>query len=105
METLTNVLTWILEIGCAIVIVLGALLWLRAASKSQSTARSYMALVYTFVFFIVVVLRPFDFDRTTVRWLTIIYGVIAAFYIVARMIEHRAEIQRGKTKKSEKPSE
>ena len=105
MDTLNNILLWALEIGGAGIIIMGALLWLKAASKSQSTARSFMALVFTFVYFIAVVLRSNEFDGPTLRWLTIIYGAILAFYIVARMVEHREEIKSGHEKKIEQASE
>ena len=105
MEGLNSVLTWILEIGGVAVISLGALLWLRAAQKSQSTARSFMALVFTIIFFIVAVLRSSDFDAGTIRCFTIVYGGILAFYIIARMIEHSEEIRSGKKKKISDPAE
>lgn len=105
METLNEILIWILEIGAAVIIILGALLWLKAAQRSQSTARSFMALVFSFVFFIVVILRSQDFNGPTLKWMIIVYGAVQAFYIVARMIEHREEIKSGQTKKVEKPSE
>ena len=87
MESLNNVLTWILQIGATFVIVMGSLLWLRAAGRSQSTARSFMALVFTYIFFIVVILQSGNFSEVTIRWLAVVYGGIMAFYISARMIE------------------
>ena len=99
MDTLNNVLSWILQIGGTAVIVLGALLWLKAASMNLSTARSFIALVFTFVFFIAVVLRPETLKPATVRWLVIVYGFVAACYIMARMIEHREEIRKDRQKK------
>jgi surface polysaccharide O-acyltransferase-like enzyme len=95
METLHEVLTWILEIAGAVVILVGAYFWLKAAAKGQSTARSFMALVFTFIFFLVVILRT-DIDEGTIRWLSVVYGGMMAFYIIARMIEHREEIKAGK---------
>jgi hypothetical protein len=96
METMTRILIWVLEIGGAALIVLNALLWLRGASRGQATARSFMALILTFIFFIVVILRKGDFDESTIRWLSIVYGGVMAFYITARMVEHREEIKAGK---------
>ena len=96
MKVLNSILIWVLQVGGTVVILLGALLWLKAAMKSQSTARSFMALVFTFVFFVAVILRHQEFDQATLRWLTAVYGVMVCFYIVARMIEHREEIRAGK---------
>lgn len=87
MESLNNVLIWILEIGVTFVIIMGSLLWLRAAGQSRSTARSFMALVFTYIFFIMVILRSGDFSETTIRWMSVVYGGIMAFYISARMLE------------------
>ena len=105
MSGLNSVLVGVLQIGGAVIILLGALLWLKAALKSQSTARSFMALVFTFVFFIVVVLRGSDFEPATLHWLIAIYGGLMCFYIVARMIEHREEIKSGKSGKKDTASE
>ena len=105
MGVLNNFLTLILEIGGTVVIILGALLWLKAAYRSQSTARSFMALIFTFIFFIVAILRKGDFDELTIRWLSVVYGGIMAFYITARMVEHREEIKMGQGGKREKASE
>lgn len=99
MEGLNMVLAWILEIGGVAVILFGAFFWIKTAVKSRSTARSFMALVFTFIFFIVMVLRPNDFTEATLRWFIIIYGAIMGFYIIARMFEHREEIREGKGKK------
>ncbi len=99
MEALHNILIWILEIGGTAVIVLGAWLWLKAGIKQQTTARSFMALIFTFIFFIVTILRKGDFEESTIRWLSVVYGGIMAFYITARMVEHREEIKIGKERK------
>jgi hypothetical protein len=93
MEIIHDLLTLILEVGGTALIVLGALLWLRAAIQARSTARSFMALVFTFVFFLVVILRNRDFEETTIRWMAVVYGGVLAFYIIARMVEHREEIR------------
>lgn len=102
MKVLHDLLTWILEIGGAAVILLGALMWLRTATQARSTARSFMALVFTFIFFLVVILRKGDFEETTIRWLAAVYGGILVFYIIARMVEHREEIKAGHTKEVER---
>jgi len=88
MELLNNVLSWVLEIGGVAVILLGVVLWLRTAVQVRFAARSFMALVFTFVFFLVAVLRKGNFEGTTIRWLAVVYGVILVFYIIARMVEH-----------------
>lgn len=98
MATLHTVLIWILEIGAVVVIICGAIIWIRVANSGRSTARSFMALVFTFVFFLIVVLRIGDFEESTIRWLIVTYGGMLAFYIIARMIEHREEIKAGKGK-------
>lgn len=95
MDMLREVLTSILEIGGVVVVIAGAVMWLRTAFSARSTARSFMALVFTIVFFIVVLLRNGDYDEKTIRWLSVVYGSILAFYILARMVEHREEIKAG----------
>ena len=105
MSVLSSVLIWVLEIGGAVIILTGALLWLKAAVKGQSTARSFMALVFTFIFFIAVVLRNDEFAAATLHWLTAVYGAMLAFYIVARMVEHREEIRAGRESRRDRASE
>ena len=105
MSTLNAVLAWVLEIGGTAIILTGAFLWLKAAVKGQSTARSFMALVFTFVFFIAVVLKRGDFQAATLHWLTAVYGGMLAFYIVARMVEHREEIKAGRQSRRDRASE
>ena len=96
MESLNNALTWILEIAGVVFILLGAGFWIRVAMKGKSTARSFMALVFSFVFFIAVILRGDDFTERTLIWLAVVYGAILVVYITARMIEHREEIKGGR---------
>jgi hypothetical protein len=98
MDTLHNVLIWILEIGATVVIICAAIIWIRVANSGRSTARSFMALMFSFVFFLIVLLRVGDFDESTIRLLIVTYGGVLAFYIVARMIEHREEIKAGRGK-------
>lgn len=93
MEALHNVLIWVLEIGGVVLILLGMFMWLKVAFSGESTARSFMSLVFTFVFFITVVLRSSEFSDAAIRWITIVYGAVLAFYITARMIEHKEEIR------------
>jgi membrane-associated PAP2 superfamily phosphatase len=98
MDVLHDVLIWIFEIGVTVVILFAAITWIRVANSGRSTARSFMALVFTFVFFLIVVLRVGDFSETTIRWVIVTYGGVLAFYIVGRTIEHREEIRSGRTK-------
>jgi len=98
MDALNNTLIWILEICGTAVIIGGAFFWLKTAFKGQSTARSFMALVFTIIFFVVLLLRGGDFEPQTVLWLIVVYGAVLAFYIIARMVEHKEEIRAGKAK-------
>jgi len=96
MDTLHNVLIWIFEVGATVVVIFAAITWMRVANAGRSTARSFMALIFTFVFFMIVVLRVGDFEETTIRWLIVTYGGVLAFYIIGRMVEHKEEIRSGK---------
>jgi hypothetical protein len=96
METLHSVLIWILEIGAIVVIICAAIIWIRVANSGRSTARSFMALIFSFVFFLVVLFRVGDFDESTIRLLIVTYGGVLAFYIIGRMVEHKEEIRAGK---------
>ena len=98
MNVLHDVLIWIFEIGVTVVVLLASIIWIRVANSGRSTARSFMALVFTFVFFLIVVLRVGDFSETTIRWIIVTYGGILAFYIIGRTIEHREEIRSGRVK-------
>jgi membrane-associated PAP2 superfamily phosphatase len=98
MNMLHDVLIWIFEIGATVVVILASINWIRVANSGRSTARSFMALIFTFVFFLIVVLRVGDFSETTIRWLIVTYGGVLAVYIVGRTIEHREEIRSGRTR-------
>lgn len=87
MHGLNVVLAWILEIGGAGIILLAALLWVVNALKGSFSASSLMALVASFVFYIVVLLGFGNLQSWEVFWFTVVYGGIAAFYIVTHMIE------------------
>ena len=104
MEALNTALTWILEISGTVVLLLGALFWLKAAGRGESTARSFMALIFTFVYFLAVVLRADDLGPRLLIVLTVVYGAILVIYIVARMVEHREEIRSGEPSLSTTPS-
>ena len=104
MNALNTVLSWIVKIGGTAVILLGAFFWARAARENISTVRSFMALVFTFVFFGVMSLREPPIGESIMIWLTVVYGVILAVYIVARMVEHMEEIRAGEQGVSVNPT-
>jgi hypothetical protein len=101
MENLNRVLTVVLEIGGAVVVLVGAIMWIIAALKRQTTARSFMALVFTFVFFTTVVLGRETFGEALPLWTVATYGGVLALYIIGRTIEHHWEVKAGHKAKAE----
>lgn len=89
MQVFDEVLAWIVEIGAVVVIMVGSVMWLVTAVRGRSTARSFMALVFTAVFFLVVVLRAGEFEQATIRWLAASYAAVASVYVVARAVGQR----------------
>ncbi|MGQ9631336.1 MAG: hypothetical protein ACUVXI_13655 [bacterium] len=87
MEALNTVLLWIFEIGLGAVILGGTAVWAIAAIRREASVRSFMALVLTFLIFIVVALRGTLLDEWTLRWFLVIYGSVMAFYTVATTVE------------------
>ncbi|MGQ9629274.1 MAG: hypothetical protein ACUVXI_03035 [bacterium] len=87
MDILNTVLLVVLEIAAIITILIGAFQWIMASFRNETTVRSFMALIFTFVFFIVVVFGRDFLDEWTLRWLLVVYGAVMAVYIVARTIE------------------
>ena len=98
MKELDLILSWVMKIGGAVVVLAGALFWIRVALKGRSTARSFMALVFTFVLFISAVLSRGELDERVLIWLIVTFAGVLAVYIIARMVEHREEIRMGLTK-------
>lgn len=87
MSGLNIVLAWILEIAGAGIILLATLMWVVNALKGKFATSSFMALIASFVFYIIVLLGYGNLASPYIFWFTVVYGGIAVFYIVTHMIE------------------